>query len=252
MPLDRLKASLEIQGTAQDEELRILLARVGRAFAGEHGLQREPWLQVYEERLAGHGGYLLRLSRWPIVTVSSVLHQGEEVSGWWAGGLQRRDTLHSDDLFRSSRPSLPMTSGSFPLDYTVSYSAGWLMPEQVRTWEPEMLVSQGDWVRSSDSSIVQRFQAGATGTVGAVEPTWPAVGETIIDGGLSWLALDAEELPVDLEMAAIWQAKQWLEDPEVPRGVAEEEFDGASVKYDGATIVDPLGRLASAVVRGYR
>ncbi|GMB00447.1 hypothetical protein [Pelosinus sp. IPA-1] len=60
----------------------------------------------------------------------------------------------------------------------------------LRLWQPIRAYVAGDICYSPTGASYKRFECTVAGTSGATEPTWPAVGSTIVDGTVTWKVVD--------------------------------------------------------------
>lgn len=147
--LDRLKDELGIPqtDTSDDDVLYDTLVRASSAIVRTTG-RTFLGVATYQETLAGSGSQLLALSNVPVLAVTEVLADQDALptlvddrddgyaiedaqagalyrpSGWTRGSGARRWGQES----YGSRYILPLTSGT--LRYSVTYSAGYLLPYQ--------------------------------------------------------------------------------------------------------------------------
>lgn len=238
-----LRGQVGLSDGSRDEALGLHIEQTSTAFSGE--LERDPWLQTYEEQISGRGGGALTLSRWPIVEVESVSHRGQAVGDWQLIGDQRRDTLYRAKGWRRGQyiPGAFSSSGDTELNYTVRYRAGWVPPGLVITWATDISVTVSTWARVSPIAGLL-FEAVVGGVTGSLEPVWPtAEGTDCVDGEVTWRALPAREVPADLKLAAILHAGQIYKGYlDVPFGVSLQADELGSTSY----------ATSSALLRGHR
>ena len=243
---------------AESEELA---DEVGARLVGDADLCGRPlWRETVTEQLVGPGRQNLLLSRWPIEDdppVVSVIDGGAldvaeyEVSGegrhalyrrfGWAWSASRADPYTGDPA-----------SASTLFHYTTTYTAGWLMPGQVSTFAPDIVVQKGGsasygedvgWIRPTDRSIALRFEvtlpASGKATMDTLEPTWPAtVGDTVVSGAVTLTARRAVEMP-SVQSSLLKLAASI--DDERPPDLKREKFKDHELEYrDG----DGIGNLA--------
>lgn len=198
-----VRAALELPDSSHDDELADLVDGVSAAV--ESFLGRQLARQRYRETLAGRGRDYLLLARMPVerdlvtVTVAGVEEADFLLHDAGAGMLYLSGGWGGDDQ-----------------DVVVTYTAGYLVPGVVATWSTAAEVAVGDWVRPTKPSLSPLlFQAAAVaGATAGAEPTWPTVvGEVVGDGGVTWTARAAEELPLDIARIA--------------KVLAAEDFSGA-------------------------
>jgi len=221
--LATVKERLGVSGSSKDAALTRLINEASRKLAGAAFLGREPWRESLTEQLPGYGPQQqnLYLSRFPIETVTSVTKDGlaldatsYSIAGRHRSCLYRKTGWDWTARYGSRLVDDP-TLGTEELAFLATYTAGWLMPGQVKDWAPATVFAKYSWCRATDPTNQLRFEATAvsgTGTTGGGEPTWPTVvGDTATDiaGGnqIVWTARSARELPEDLELAA-WRLVQ--------------------------------------------
>lgn len=235
--LAQVKLYLSETGSTKDALYTALISSASSsmiAFLGVH-----PGRQRYEEVSRGlHGGLVSRyLSRLPVeegslsITLDSVALTAATVfpltdndhfiledpdwglvyrpSGWYSGSL-----------------SSPSTSPGL-ID---RYHAGYLLPDQVSTWTASTTFTVGKFVRATTPSLL-RFEATAitTGITDAAEPTWPtAIAGTVVDGGVTWTARAARELPEHISLHCYSEVLRAIGNLDVAPGVASWEVEGVS------------------------
>jgi hypothetical protein len=245
--VEDLRTHLGISGSAEDARLRALLLAVGASMAGPEGLGRDPWRQVYQERFSLFREVTSLLpSAWPVESIASAVVDGVTLDATSYEVLGRqRDTLYRSNCW-------PITS--CPHGLRLQYVAGWLMPEQVSDWSGTASVSAGSWTRSSDPSVLLRFECTTAGDTAGTEPTWSSIpGETVVDGTVVWTAREATEQPEDVMQAALIAAAGWYSgDLEVPAGIASESDVAGSVRYASQGNVRSLPPVLRSVLAGYR
>lgn len=111
-----------------------LIARASEAINRELGRGRDGLAsQTYEEQLGAHGDPYLTVSRTPVTNVASVTRDGEavtdvEIHDAEAGLLYRKDGFRSTEAATTHLgPAIRQPYEAHP-DYTVTYTAGWVMP----------------------------------------------------------------------------------------------------------------------------
>jgi len=133
-----------VADSTEDAKLSRIIGRVSRELCGPEGLDREAWRQTYIEKLAGDGGRLMSLSRWPVESITSITYDGATVdaSTYDAPTLDRDSNVFRADGWNRNAPT---NSARFPetgdraLLYTITYVAGWLMPGEVATASEALL-----------------------------------------------------------------------------------------------------------------
>lgn len=66
----------------------------------------------------------------------------------------------------------------------------WLDQNSRGVWQPGRAYSAGEICKTSDIASHKYAECTVAGTSGSVEPTWPAVGETVTDGSVAWVVRD--------------------------------------------------------------
>jgi hypothetical protein len=225
-PSDDLRVDRLI--TAASEQIRQLLGR-------------DPWLQSYTEKRPGNGGASLRLKHWPLKGGPDSVTYGTgsspttvDATTYSVSGDGRRDRLYRASLWSITEvlPRAPVYGSQKP-EYTITYSAGWVVPDEITAWSAGATVVANEWycAKGADAGDPFIFQADATGgTTGSSEPTWPTVAEgTVDDNGITWTAYD-QRLPLTIEEAAIVLATETYEGA-APSGVKRESFEGRTIEY---------------------
>lgn len=260
-----VKTELGLIDSSQDSKIRRLIVAASMAIAGPEGLRREPWLQTYQEKLSGPGGHYMLISRWPIQTVTSVTEgtgsspTTVDSSTYSVAGNARRDRLYRVNGWTKGSETVPrsFTDEDGPdLIYTVSYTAGWVMPDQITEWSASTSVSANAWFKATDEDEPFVFQADSDGgTTDSTEPTWPTVsGGTVTDNDITWTAYD-QRLPEDLEEAVVMQVLDWFRGAlEIPGGIQERRQGDVSVRYDFAatrygSMLMPAAKAAARIYR---
>jgi hypothetical protein len=255
-----VKTELGITGSGSDAQLDRLIVAASLAMAGAEGLRREPWLQTYSEKYSGPGGHYALLSRWPIQTVSSVTEgtgsspTTVDSDTYSVAGNARRDRLYRVNGWTLGSESTPrsFTDEDGPdLIYTATYTAGWVMPDQLTEWAATTAFAANSWGKATDLDEPFIFQSGG-GTSGAAEPTWPTVqAGTVTDNDFDWTAYD-QRLPQDLEEAAMIQVIDWFRGGlQAPTNIMEESFEGHRIVY-GKTLGGELSPAAKSICLAHR
>lgn len=248
-----VKTELGISDSSQDTKLDRLILAFSMYASGPEGIGRDPWLQTYLERLPGLGGHYLWLSRFPLMSVTSVTEgtgsSPSTIDSTTYSVAGARDRLYRADGWSRHTlcgPEHATSSVGPALAYNVTYSAGWVMPGQITTWSAGASVTSGAWFKATtDHPFI--FRAGGAGTTHATtEPTWPTViGGTVTDNGITWTAYE-QRLPQDLEQAALIAVIDWYSGGlDQPTGISSESFAGHTLVYSGTNTA--IGRSASAI-----
>lgn len=219
---------------------------------------REPWRQTYAERVVGNGRRLLLLSRWPIEDnppVVTVIDNGVvDATSYSVTGNNRHALYRQVGWSFAGSSSSPLTGMvDYPnqrLYYSVAYTAGYLMPGQVATWTAGGSYAAGGsasysedpgWARATDRTNPLLYEASGSGATGGSEPAWPAtVGDTVVDGSITWTARAAFEWPSWAERSCLALA-EWLSERPTRQaqeitawGYSEEKFSDAEGVFPSA------------------
>jgi len=253
--LSTVKTELGITGSSKDTKLNRLIRACGVAFAGELG--RPLWRQVYSEQLPGDGGVYLPLSRWPIESVSSVVIGGVTVTASeYSIAAPERSTLYRSNGWAKTTLAKERGypgSGDRELEYTVAYTGGWVTPGNLSDWTASTAYTVGEFVRSTDVSVLVLFECTTAGTSDSSEPTWDVdAGDTTVDNTVTWTARAAVELPEDIQEVALVQVADWFRGGlAIPSGIKSEQHGPHSLEYfeSGAS---PMAAVVSSVLRRYK
>ena len=231
--------------TTYDAKLTRVIAAAGALFEGPDGLNRPPWRQTYQELSPGTGGQRMLLGRWPVESISSIeLDSTAVTASTYSIAGTRRDRVYREDGW--SRSGMPDSAGKIGtaegpgLGHDTDYIGGWLMPGdqdtpavgKVAEWKAATAYVANQWVKSSTASAFL-FECTTDGTSNASEPTWPtAEAGTVTDNTAGWTARYAQELPVDLQEAALITVMDWFRGGLlVPSGIKSESADGQRLEY---------------------
>lgn len=214
--------------------------------------------QEYKEDVKFDGSEYLMLSRSPVESFVDPVVSGFSVSG---------GTISDENdgmLFRKER-WIPVGSGLnfsfYPVPdraatvwAEVQFWAGYLLSGQDSDWVDMASVAAGDVAKSSDSSVLLRFECTTAGTTDVTEPVWPtADGETVTDGTVVWTARSVLLQPAAIERAA-WEAvhSYWntdFRDVEIlQRRISDQDWlEYARIRGDL-----PLPTLSMGLLKNYR
>ena len=269
--LDDVKTELGITGTGSDAQLTRMIISASR-LAALMGLGRPPWLETVVERRAGRGGSYLKLSRWPILSLTSITEgTGSSPTTVTASTYSIAGNLRRDRVYRVDGWSWHSQAGPhsyFDVDgpelgYNVTYEAGWVMPDQITAWAAATGVVANEWYSAADDSPGGQsdnpfiFRAGGVGTTDAAEPTWPtAIAGTVTDNDITWTAYD-QRIPEDVEEIMLHQVISWFQGSVVgaPSNIRRERDGPTEIEYFGSNekvVPSALLPEAKAVLRGYR
>lgn len=255
---DAVKARLEIDAsdTSRDSYLDELIKEASDAIVA---FCNRPFArQEYKETVQFDGSEYLVLSRSPIESFQDPVVDGFAISG--AVISEEEDGM----LFRKERwvpvgsavnfSFYPVPDRAARVWADVQFWAGYLLSGQDSDWEAATPVAAGDVVKSSDSSVLLRFECTTAGTTNASEPTWPVVdGDTVVDNTATWTARAVKFAPATIERAA-WESvhSYWntdFRDVEIlQRRISEKDWlEYARVRGDR-----PLPVLAMSLLKNYR
>jgi len=268
--LASVKTELGISATTWDIQLQRMIISASQLAAGAEGLRRVPWLETVLEKLPGRGGTYLKLSRWPILSITSVTEgTGSSpttvtASEYSIAGNSRRDRIYRVNGWANHRREDPVTYFDVdgpPLGYNATYRGGWVMPGEITAWTVGASVAASAWYKAkvgtnsvqSDNPFI--FQAAAAGTTHATtEPTWPtSIGGTVVDNDITWTAYD-QRLPEAIEEILMHQIMSWYRGGVVgaPSNVKREKDGPTEIEYFGAMQASGLLGETSAILRQYR
>lgn len=203
--LDRVKARLNVTGSALDETLGELIDEASGAIAA---LFDDPLVrQSYRQALGSHCRTRIQISRLPVDPDSvAVTFDGVSVTDY-----SIEDAAHGW-LYRAGGWGrwYGVAPGEDPeRRILVTYKAGYIPQASVptagavTTWTASVAFPRGAWVRPSSADLTPLLmECTAAGTSGATEPEWPAAGVAVVDGGATWIARQAQELPKVIRQAA--------------------------------------------------
>lgn len=231
------------------DELEVLVAMASAALDVELG--RPAALQGYVVHAVGQTlrNEWLYLPRFPIEPTSlSIKIRGTTVTDW---------TLADPSEGLVYRPGgwptgAPYDASSVPLIEATIGRAGYLVPDQIIDWAADTAVVEGKWARPASPALSPLlFLCTASGTTGSSEPTWPTAAEAeVTDGGATWVAYEAEDLPGDLQRAAWLTVRDWEEDR--PDTLAQFRAGAFSETYRAQELASLVPEGARASVHGYR
>lgn len=194
--LQAVKDRMGITDSAQDALLTALIMAASDTVVSYLG--RELARQRYEERLAGSGRTRLLLHRFPVdrdsvtITIDSVASTDFIVEDPETGVLYR-------SLFWAiSEQAL----GEEPEEQIVAtYKAGYVPPDQIRTWATGQAYTVGQWARPTSPALSPLlFECTVAGSTSGSEPSWPTTtGATVVSGAATFTARDAQEIHKHLE-----------------------------------------------------
>jgi len=231
--LDRVKLRLGVTDSASDALLGDFIGSASSAITTYLGFPLGR--QEYLETLAGNGRSRLYLSMYPVEPESLALVHGEDAV------TDVTLTAGNGEVFRACGWAFygagALQDGAS--NFTASYRAGFLLPGQVSTWEPDATYARGEWARSSSPSSV-RFECTSAGTSAEAEPTWPDAGDSVVDGSASWTARTAWELPDAFADHVFLEVLTRFKRRNVAGGVASMEAEGFSVSYFATQTAEEL------------
>lgn len=248
--LETVKTRLKISDTSRDDILSIMIEEVSSNIVDYLGYPLAR--QSYLEAIDGKGRPRILLTARPIdkdsVTVTLwgsavtdyVLEKGRMLHrqcGWPIGFIGTDYGLTQPyPLF--SYVGVSYTTYDGPENVSVAYSAGYLLPGQVETWQSGASVPLGAWIRPSRASLSPwLYEVTQGGVSGLAEPTWPASsGTTVADGTAILKSRDAEELPAALRKAASLAVVYDFE--QRPDGLTSTGVDSYRESYDARAAGD--------------
>lgn len=228
--LSTVKDRLGITDSSQDVRLGELIAEASSAI--EDYVGRSLGRQQYQETLSGNDRLRLGLSRFPVdadsvtLTIDGTAETDFSVEDPSAGILWRENTWTSDFKEIGQREEE---------NVSVTYKAGYILPDQITNWLASTAVASGAWVRPTTPVKDFLFEVTTAGTTGSSEPSWPTTaGGTKTDGTAVFTARHALELPKAIQSAA-WLAVHELH-TSMTRGlgVRAVESDGQRVEYQSS------------------
>ncbi len=213
--LDEARAYLG-SAWAKESPLAVLGLITGVSAWIEQYLARPLLAQSYSETRNGTGTTALNTLAYPIIGVSSVVSQGEEVPAV-------TDAAYSAGYTFSERQIYLRGGWDFPrgvLNVVLSYTAGYATPGQLAlldapAWAAGRAQAVGDLAVPAPANGLT-YTAVQAGTTGATAPTWPtAPGRTVVDGTVTWrcqgavvaLPAGAPLLPPEITTACLQQLK---------------------------------------------
>jgi hypothetical protein len=249
--LATVKARLKITDTSRDAILSDMIDGVSDNIVDYLGFPLAR--QSYIETLEGKGRPRLLLTARPVDRDSiSVTVNGIDFTGYalekgrilfrpfgWPGKYWESSFETATDLTGSPIPAgfFGPSSGLFDgqENVTVQYTAGYLLPGQLQTWQSAHSLALGAWIQPSRPSLSPwLFQVATAGSSGSVEPNWPASstssGQTVTDGSAVLVARDAQELPAVLKKAAALAVLYDFE--QRPAGLTSQGVDSYRESYD--------------------
>ena len=253
-----VKSQLDIESSDTSQDSRVDTLIIAASEQIRQWLGREPWLQTYIEKRPGQGGPNLLTRHWPIKGSPSSVTFGTgsspstvTASTYAVGGYGRRDRLYRSSLWSSTGVLAGTPSyGSQMPEYAITYSAGWVLPDELNTWAIATAVTLNDWYESSDVDEPFVFQVTTAGTThAATEPTWPTVAEGTVTDGTAVFTAYAQRLPRPLEEAALMLTVGIFEGAwSQPTGIKSESGDGFKLDYfEGGAV----GGAVKTLVSGY-
>jgi hypothetical protein len=145
------------------------------------------------------------------------------------------------DLLQAGSAGVTWRPGEDPPEQIfVTYTAGYVLPEQISTWSASATVELGSWARPV-KPVGKRilFEATVGGVAAGSEPTWPTTtGSTIVDGAVTWMARDAEELPANISAFAAMAVRDLFLQRNRSADVVEVDAEGFREVY--ARRADPM------------
>ncbi len=237
-----VKTQLDIASSDTSEDSRIDALIIAASEQIRQLLGREPWLQTYLENRPGQGGTNLLLRHWPLkgdpasVTVGTGSSPSTVTASTYSvGGNGRRDRLFRTSLWpvASVLAGDPIYGSQQP-GINVTYSGGWVMPDEILSWPTSEAVSADAWYESSNADEPFIFQVSTAGTTDSSEPTWPTVAEGTVTDNTAIFTAYQQRLPRPLEEAALMLTVGLFSGGMGrPAGIKSEAGDGFKIEYSG-------------------
>lgn len=235
--LAQVKLYLGETGTSKDSLYTALISGVSASMIAM--ITVHPGRQRYEELSRGqYGGTVSRyLSRLPV-------EQGT-LTVTLDGVALTEDTTFPIDNFEHFiledpdsglvyRPngwySGSLSSASTSPGLVDRYYAGFLLPDQVSMWAANSAAfTVGKFARPTTPNLLRFESTASTGNTGSTEPVWPAaVGGTVVDGGVTWTARAARELPEHISLHCYAEVLRAIGSLDVAPGVSSWTVEGVS------------------------
>ena len=247
--LTDVKSRLGITAGTYDSLLTSLIVAASRAIGSYLG-GRELARQRYEEKVSGLNRMRLMLSRWPVDPDSiTVTVDGTALTDFL---VERPQMLFYEGIWPSTSEE---TGQEGEENITVTYKAGYVLPNWIATWAAATAKTAGVWVRPTTPTLTPLlFECTTAGTThAATEPTWPVAGATVTDNTAVWTGRDALELPDDLEEAALLLVSNWYQGGlDVGGNVTSERLGPMQVDYASGSDAFALPRAVQALLDPYR
>lgn len=234
--LSQVKLYLGETGTSKDALYTALISGVSASMIAMIGVH--PGRQRCEELGRGeYGGVVSRyLSRLPVEEGSlTIILDGTTLTPTYAWPVA--DTayfiLEDPEQGLIYRPegwaSESLYSASTSPGLIDRYYAGFLLPDQIRTWAASTAFLVGSFARATVPNLL-RFEATAsTGNTGSAEPVWPTtIGGTVVDGGVTWTARAARELPEHISLHCYAEVLRAIGNLDTAPGVSSWTVEGVS------------------------
>lgn len=204
--VDEVRTRLLDGDSSEDALLKTLITAASSAMAAHVGFDMAR--QSYKEVLPGTGRRRLTLARAPVDPDSVVVTIDDEVQATTEWSVEDQDVgiLYRRDGWTRRYPEIGGGSEEY---IEIAYTAGWVLPDMVRTWADDLTLAAGEWIRPTSASLTPLLMEVTTsGAVSGSEPTWPTTsGETLTSGAAELTARYAEELPtwvVDLAYLEVY------------------------------------------------
>lgn len=183
--------------TGQDVLVASLVDEASAALADALGFA--PWRQSYSAALFGRGGYKLQLPIAPVEPGSvTVTHEDEALTGITldsASGILTRDTAWPDTAAAVEVEWGAGSVGSEQPELAATFTAGWVVPPDLKPWQASLVVTVGDFVKPPWPALLLH-EVTVAGTMGASAPTWgTTAGASVTSNGVTLVARNAIELP---------------------------------------------------------
>lgn len=256
--IDHVKAELGSTVTTNDDMLWAMIARASNAITKEclGGADKSFGVQTVQETLKGTGSQILGLTLMPVLAVSQVLQdtevvnpldpdQGYSIEDGDAGALfrpcgwgQTVNLLSWGWEAYGSRYILP--GGTQTLRYTVTYTAGYILPIQQQYALSSPVVGT-DFLYDPSAGLVLDT---------AVPPTTLAIPPIL---NTPWTMADAPPLPGDVEQACLVTVKTWWFSRQRDWTILEQRMGDQMIRYvEDAGQYLQLPAPAMGLIRDYR
>ncbi len=197
--------------------------------------------QEYRETFGGFGRPEFQLQQCPVeLPLGTVTFKGDTFPDVILKdpkqGILYVDSYFQNTALRGGLEADPR-AGTEREDYQLTYWAGYVLPDDLITWEASEPRKKGQFVKPSGVTGYL-YEVTTPGTSGTVEPTWPTTaGETVGDGTVTVTARAATALPYGLQEACrqevaaryLWGARDSAIDAFTIEGVTTKYRDPSQI-----------------------